>query len=219
MGAVVIEWRAIITTEADRVIATGAAPDCKRVVRLCKSANSHRKRGASATLIWMDGSRTRMCSWCRASCRITIRVAVPVLRRDRRTQTRHKSRNLHNAKIRERRLFCRRGTTFARVRFPNQVLRVRGALADLVFLHRSLGICLSLQITEHGRIRWRLCLILVSPALAGCNRQTSDQNELVFPHMVLPLSHRGTVALYWEASKKGLSLAFSDAHFSCTVAG
>jgi hypothetical protein len=107
-------------------------------------------------------------------------------------------------KFHERRLFCRRGTTFARVRFPNQVLRVRGALADSVLLHGSLGICLSLQIAEYGRIRWRLCLILISPALARCNRQTSDQNQLVFPHMALPLSHRGTVALYWEASRKGL---------------
>jgi hypothetical protein len=96
--------------------------------------------------------------------------------------------------------FCRR-TAFTSVRFPNQVLRVCGALADSVLLHSSFGICLSLQIAECGRIRWRLCLILISPALARCNRQTSDQNQLAFSHVALPLSHRGTVAPYREGSR------------------
>jgi hypothetical protein len=89
-----------------------------------------------------------MCNWCPLPDHHPRSTSSAW--RDGRTQTRHKSRNLHNAKVDERRLFCRRGTTFARVRFPNQVLRVRGALADLVFLHGSLGICLSLQIAEYG---------------------------------------------------------------------
>jgi hypothetical protein len=106
-------------------------------------------------------------------------------------------------------VFCR-GTAFTSARFPNQVLRVCGALADSVFLHSSLGICLSLQIAECGRVRGRLCLILISPALARCNRQTSDQNQLVFSHVALaPSLHRGTVALYGEASRKGFRVWLS----------
>ena len=70
-------------------------------------------------------------------------------------------------------------------------------------------VSLPLQIAEYGRVRGRLCLLLIRPALARRNRQTSDQNQMVFSHVALPLFHRGTVALYGEAMTKGFRVWMS----------
>jgi hypothetical protein len=46
-------------------------------------------------------------------------------------------------------------------------------------------------------------VILISPALARGYPQTSDQNQLIFSHVVFSLSYRGTIAFDLEALKKG----------------
>ena len=83
-------------------------------------------------------------------------------------------------------------------------------------LYCSRGICFSLQIAECGRVRWRLCLILVSPALARCNRQTSNYNQWVFSHLALP---RSIVAPALSAGKlrRGFPAWLALAHARLTL--